>query len=95
MGIERIRKPGFSQGFGKEGISKVSRDLREYTKSTNVRLVIGFLALVFLVGDGLIFLFYGKEAGIFGLVCMFGALVPVLLIIIFLLIADKVVKKNK
>jgi Na+/melibiose symporter-like transporter len=73
----------------------MSRDLREYTKNTKARLVIGFLALVFLVGDGLIFLFYGKEAGIFGLVCMLGALVPILLIIIFLLIADRVVKKNK
>jgi hypothetical protein len=78
-----------------EGIIAVSRDLREYTKNTKARLVIGFLALVFLVGDGLIFLFYGKEAGIFGLVCMLGALVPILLIIIFLLIADRVVKKNK
>ena len=73
----------------------MSRDLREYAKSTKVRLVIGSLVLVFLVGGGLIFLFYGKEAGIFGLICMFGALVPVLLVIIFLLIADRVVKKNK
>ncbi len=72
----------------------MSRDLREYTKNTKIRLVIGSLALVFLVGDGLILLFYGKEAGIFGLVCMLGALIPVLLVIIFLVIADKVVKKN-
>jgi len=78
-----------------EGTSGVSRDLREYTKNTKTRLVIGFLALIFLVGDGLILLFYGKEAGIFGLVCMLGALVPVLLVIIFLVIADKVVKKNQ
>jgi len=73
----------------------VSRDLREYTKNTKTRLLIGFLALIFLVGDGLILLFYGKEAGIFGLVCMIGALIPVLLVIIFLVIADKVVKKNQ
>ena len=73
----------------------MSRDLREYTKNTKTRLVIGFLALIFLVGDGLILLFYGKEAGIFGLVCMLGALIPVLLVIIFLVIADKVVKKNQ
>ena len=78
-----------------EGTSGVSRDLREYTKNTKTRLVIGFLALIFLVGDGLILLFYGKEAGIFGLVCMLGALIPVLLVIIFLVIADKVVKKNQ
>ena len=73
----------------------MSRDLREYTKNTKTRLLIGFLALIFLVGDGLILLFYGKEAGIFGLVCMIGALIPVLLVIIFLVIADKVVKKNQ
>ena len=78
-----------------EEISAVSRDLREYTRNTTTRLVIGFLALIFLVGDGLILLFYGKEAGIFGLVCMLGALIPVLLVIIFLVIADKVVKKNQ
>ncbi len=79
----------------REGISRVGRDLREYTKNTKARLLIGFIALIFLVGDGLILLFYGKEAGIFGLVCMLGALVPVLLVIIFLVIADKVVKKNQ
>ena len=73
----------------------MSRDLREYTKNTKTRLVIGFFALVFLVGDGLIFLFYGREAGIFGLVCILGALIPVLLIMVFLLIADRVVKKNQ
>ena len=73
----------------------MSRDLRKYTKNTKTRLLIGFLALIFLVGDGLILLFYGKEAGIFGLVCMLGALIPVLLVIIFLVIADKVVKKNQ
>jgi len=76
-------------------ISAVTRDLREYTKNTRTRLVVGFIALVFLIGDGLIFLFYGKEAGIFGLVCMLGALIPVLLVVIFLLIADRIVKKNQ
>jgi hypothetical protein len=73
----------------------VSRDLREYTKTTRGRLVAGFLALVFLVGDGLIYLFYGKEAAIFGLVCMLGVLIPVFMVMIFLLVADRVVKKNQ
>ena len=76
-------------------IFEVSRDLREYTKNTKTRLFIGFFALIFLVGDGLIFLFYGREAGFFGLVCLLGALIPVLLVIIFLGIAERVVKKNK
>ena len=73
----------------------MTRDLRAYTKNTRTRLVVGFLILVFLVGDGLIFLFYGKESGLFGLVCILGALIPVLLVILFLSIADRVVKKNK
>ena len=73
----------------------MSRDLREYSKNTRVRLVFGFLALVFLVGDGLIFIFYGKEAGLFGLVCLIGALIPVLLVVFFLALADRVVKKNQ
>ncbi len=78
-----------------EEITRVTRDLREYTKKTRTRLVVGFLILVFLVGDGLIFLFYGKESGLFGVVCTLGALIPVLLIIIFLGIADKVVRNKK
>jgi len=73
----------------------VSRDLREYSKNTKTRLILGFLALIFLVGDGLIFLFYGKESGILSLICTLGALIPVGLIIIFLVIADRVVKKNQ
>lgn len=73
----------------------MSRDLREYTKKTRTRLVIGFVALILIVGDGLIFLFYGKEAGLLGLVCMLGALVPVVLVILILLVADRVVKKNQ
>ncbi len=42
------------------------RDLREYTRNTQTRLIIGFLALAFLVGVGLIYLFYGKEAALLG-----------------------------
>ena len=73
----------------------MTRDLREYTKKTRTRLVLGFLILVFLVGDGLIFLFYGKESGLFGFVCILGALVPVLLVFIFLEIAERIVNKNQ
>ena len=73
----------------------MSRDLRQYTKQTETRLVIGFLVLVFLVGDGLIFYFYGTGAGLMGLICLAGLLVPVLLVVFFLWIAEKVVKRNE
>ena len=70
------------------------RDLREYTRNTQTRLTIGFLALAFLVGVGLIYLFYGKEAALLGLACMVGGLLPVGLIVIFLGITDRMVKNR-
>ncbi|MCD4801932.1 MAG: hypothetical protein K8R16_03220 [Anaerolineales bacterium] len=73
----------------------MSRDLRKYTKQTETRLIIGFLVLVFLVGDGLIFYFYGTGAGLMGLTCMVGMLIPVLLVVLFLWIAEKLVKSNQ
>jgi membrane protein YdbS with pleckstrin-like domain len=73
----------------------VSRDLRQYAKQTETRLIIGFLLLVFFVGDGLIFYFYGPGAGLMGLACLAGVLVPALLVVFFLWIAEKVVKLNE
>ncbi|TFG48263.1 MAG: hypothetical protein E4H33_04490 [Anaerolineales bacterium] len=73
----------------------MSRDLRKYTQKTETRLIVGFIFLVFLVGDGLIFIFYGTGAGMVGLTCLLGALVPVLLIVLFLWITDKVVKNRE
>lgn len=73
----------------------MSRDLRQYTKQTETRLIFGFLLLVFLVGDGLIFYFYGPGAGLMGLVCLGGMMVPVVLVVFFLWIAEKVVKSNQ
>ena len=78
-----------------EEIIEVSRDLRKYTKQTETRLIFGFLLLVFLIGDGLIFYFYGPGAGLMGLVCLGGMMVPVLLVVLFLWIAEKVVKSNQ
>ena len=73
----------------------MSRDLRQYMKQTETRLIMGFLLLVFLIGDGLIFYFYGTGAGIAGLICLAGVMVPVLLVVLFLWIAEKVVKLNQ
>ena len=79
----------------REVILRVVKDLREYAKKTETRLIAGFLLLLFLVGDGLIFLFYGTQAGLFGLVCIVAALLPVLLVVLFLWIADQAVKRNQ
>jgi hypothetical protein len=59
-----------------------------------MRLIAGFLLLVFLVGDGLIFIFYGKGAGLAGLICLLGAMLPIALVVFFLWLADRIVEKQ-
>ena len=58
----------------------MTRDLRKYAHQTNVRLFLGFLLLLFLVGDGLIYGIYGREAAILGLLCILIGLAPLVLI---------------
>jgi len=58
-------------------------------------LIVGALALLFLVGLGLIFLIYGKGAVFTGLLCIIGGLIPILLIVIALAVIDLIVKKNR
>ncbi len=38
------------------------RDLREYSKQTNIRLALGAFLLLFIVGVGLIWFIYGGNA---------------------------------
>jgi hypothetical protein len=71
----------------------VSRDLRKYVKDTNVRLIVGALALLFIVGDGLIWIIYGFGAAVMGLLCMLGTFVPIGLILLFLNLSDWIVKR--
>ena len=71
----------------------MSRDVRSYMKDTNVRLVVGALVLLFIAGDGLIWLIYGFGAAVMGLLCMLGAFVPIGLILLFLKLSDWIVKR--
>jgi len=71
----------------------MSRDLRKYMKDTNVRLIVGALFALFVVGDGLIWLIYGPGAAMMGLLCMLGAFVPIGLILFFLGLLDWIVKR--
>ena len=73
----------------------MTKDLREYARNTQTRLIIGFLVLVFLVGDGLIYLFYGKGAALVGFGCILAALLPVGIIVLFLWIAERMVKNRE
>jgi len=63
----------------------VGRDLRRYARSTQARLIVGALALIFTVGAGLIWVIYGPQAAALALVCILAGVAPSLLIFLGLL----------
>lgn len=71
----------------------MTRDLRDYAKSTNVRLAVGALLILFIVGLGLIGWIYGIPAAMMGFLCLLGALVPIGLIYLSLQILDWISKR--
>lgn len=71
----------------------MKRDLRKYARQTRIQLVVGTLALVLIVGDGLVYLIYGPQAALTGLICIGGGLVPVFLVILILQLIDWIVKR--
>jgi TM2 domain-containing membrane protein YozV len=58
----------------------MAKDLRKYAKQTNTRLIVGGILILFILGDGLIYAFYGASAAVMGLVCLVAGLFPLLLI---------------
>jgi hypothetical protein len=71
----------------------MTRDLRKYAKQTNIRLIVGGIIILFVLGDTLIYIFYGLNAALLGLLCLAGGLAPVGLIILILAIIEWVVKR--
>lgn len=69
------------------------RDLRRYASQTNTRLALGGLFLLFVVGDGLIYVFFGRSAALLGLVCLLLGLAPLVLIWAALWVLDWLVKR--
>jgi len=66
----------------------MSRDLRAYARNTNVRLAVGAFFLLFVIGVGLIYLVYGKEAAVLGFFGLLAAMLPIVLTLLFLFITD-------
>lgn len=73
----------------------MTRDLRRYASQTNTRLVLGFLLLLVIVGIGSIYLVYGREAALMGLVCLLAGLSPVVLIFLVLWVIERTVKRYR
>ena len=71
----------------------MSRDLRKYAQDTSVQLGVGAFLLLFIVGDGLIYFIYGKSAAMMGLICLLAGVAPVLIIALFMLLLNWVVKR--
>ena len=73
----------------------MARDLRSYSRQTNARLILGGVLLLFLVGDGLIYLFYGSQAAILGAICMIAGLSPLLLIWLALVLVEWITRRAR
>ena len=71
------------------------RDLREYSKQTNIRLILGALILLLVVGIGLIWLIYGPDAAGMGLVCLLAALFPVIIILSVFIFIDWIISRAR
>jgi hypothetical protein len=69
------------------------RDLRQYTKQTNVRLALGAFLLLFVVGIGLVWLIYGGSAAGMAFMCLLAALVPVILILLVFVAIEWILKR--
>jgi len=69
------------------------RDLRKYAQQTDRRLIVGGLLILFVVGDGLIYLIYGRQAALAGLICLLFGLIPLVLIWISLALISWLVRR--
>jgi hypothetical protein len=70
-------------------------DLRKYQTQTKFRLILWFVILLFTLGLGLIWLIYGRQAALLGLLCLLGTAIPIGLIVLALFGLDLIVKKKQ
>lgn len=73
----------------------MSKDLRKYTRDTNIRMVLGAFVLLFVVGVGLIWLIYGEGAAGMGLLCLTATLFPIILILVIFVGIEWILKRAR
>lgn len=71
----------------------MTRDMRKYARQTNIRLIVGSIVLLLVVGLGLIAVIYGLNAALMGLLCLSGVILPIGLIALLLFGLELVVKR--
>lgn len=69
------------------------RDLRRYSRQTTVRLVAGFVVILFVAGLGLVYWLYGPQGALFGLGCLLAGLSPLVLIWLALALVEWISKR--
>lgn len=77
---------------------KKSRDTlhsenESYSKKVKREMMVGFFIILFTLGLGLIWFIYGRNAMLFGLLCLAGVLVPALAIILLMKLIDYFLKR--
>lgn len=73
----------------------MGRDLRKFSRDTNIRLALGAFILLFIVGIGLIWAIYGRDAAGMGFLCLSAALLPVILILAVFLAIEWILKRAR
>ena len=71
------------------------RDLRRYARSTQLRLILGGILILLVVGNGLIRWIYGAEALGLALLCSLIGLAPAVLIVVWLWIFERIVSRDR
>ncbi len=71
----------------------MTRDLRKYARQTNVRIGVGAVLLLLIVGTGLIYFIYGPGAAVSGLLCLLAGLLPLALIFLAIALLDWIQKR--
>ncbi len=71
----------------------MKRNLRDYARQTNLRLVLGALLILFFIGGGLIWGLDGAGGAGLGVVCLVAGLTPVFLIMGIFFVMDWILKR--
>ena len=68
--------------------------MRTYSRQTITRLIIGGIVVLIVVGIGLVWIFYGKEAALSALICIGLGMLPLWIILIVFFLITYILKKN-
>jgi threonine/homoserine/homoserine lactone efflux protein len=71
----------------------MKQDLRKYSQQTIIRMVIGGILFIFIIGNLLIYIFFGQQALWTGISCMLSGLLPLGAIYLVFLALDYFLKK--